>query len=234
MLCSMWRVKIELLPFGESASSQISALQQLLADLSRKHQDRTSEPTHAAATVMCFVGRTGTTVTQDIYKTSVPQRQEWFQSGTWRLRQITRIHSQENKWRVIKAPRNVSCHISLRDFSSLPLKGIFLLQKKNQNSLNTWFFPFLATSLNVLMRFDTPHDVNLSPLVIFNFNSNQRNQCHIGWSFTLLLPATATLVVVWSLRIRCPSAAGCESRSGELADSSNLFGLKKNNNKKNL
>lgn len=63
---------------GERASSQISAFQQLLADLPVKHQDRVEEPTHAAATaiIMCSVGRMGTTATQDIYKTSVAQKEE--------------------------------------------------------------------------------------------------------------------------------------------------------------
>lgn len=64
---------------GERASSQISALQQLLADLPGKHQDRVEEPTHAAAAtataiIMCSVGRMGTTATQD--KTSVAQKEE--------------------------------------------------------------------------------------------------------------------------------------------------------------
>lgn len=60
---------------GERASSQISALQQLLADLPGKHQDRVEEPTHAAtAIIMCSVGRMGTTATQD--KTSVAQKEE--------------------------------------------------------------------------------------------------------------------------------------------------------------
>lgn len=79
-MCSEWGVEIELLPFGEGASSQISALQQLLADLPGKHQDRVEEPTHnaaaAATIIMCSVGRTGTTAPQDIYKTSPAQKEE--------------------------------------------------------------------------------------------------------------------------------------------------------------
>lgn len=44
MFGAVWRMKIELLPFGERASSQISDLRQLLLDLSSEHQDRPEEP----------------------------------------------------------------------------------------------------------------------------------------------------------------------------------------------
>jgi len=40
-----WRIKIELMPFGEGTLSQISHLQQLLADPTMKHHQNTSEQT---------------------------------------------------------------------------------------------------------------------------------------------------------------------------------------------
>lgn len=43
MFGAVWRMKIELPPFGDRASSQISDLRQLLLDLSGEHQDRPEE-----------------------------------------------------------------------------------------------------------------------------------------------------------------------------------------------
>lgn len=80
MLCSVWRVKIELLPFGGELHPRYLPSSRWLADLTSKHQDRAEEPTRTAAAaataVMIFEGRTGTTVPQDIYKTSIAQREE--------------------------------------------------------------------------------------------------------------------------------------------------------------
>lgn len=58
-----WRIKIELTSFGERTSSQISHLQQLLADPTMKHLRNTSEQTirchRIICPVMCFVEMTG-------------------------------------------------------------------------------------------------------------------------------------------------------------------------------
>lgn len=78
MFRAMWRMKIELLPFGERASSQISDLRQLPADLTSKHRDRPEEPTPPPLDQL-FVGRTVCPL-----QVSVAQRKQRFESDVCR------------------------------------------------------------------------------------------------------------------------------------------------------
>lgn len=94
MVRAVWRMKIELLPFGERASSQISDLRQLLADLTSKHRDRPKEPTPPPLDQL-FVGRTACPL-----QVSIAQRRQRFESdvrrsgGGWTQYFTTLTHPQ--------------------------------------------------------------------------------------------------------------------------------------------